>query len=179
MNDDILKVLYSSADLHEMNVKLGQEITRDYQGKKPLLVCILKGASIFMSDLIREIDLPMEIDFMDVSSYGDATASSGDVKILKDLDVSVKGRDVILVEDIVDTGQTLATLTQLFETRAAASVKICSLLDKPSRREKAVQADYIGTVVPNEFVVGYGLDFQGEYRNLPYVGILKPEVYQD
>ena len=179
MDNDILKVLYSKEQLHEFNVKLAAELKRDYAGKFPLMVCILKGAVLFMTDLVREMDEYVELDFMDVSSYGSGTESSGDVKILKDLDTSVKGRDVIIVEDIVDTGATLVALMKLFETRQAKSVKVCSLLDKPSRREQDVKVDYVGVTVPNEFVVGYGLDYAEKYRNLPYIGVLNPEIYSN
>lgn len=179
MNNDILEVLYSKEELHDLTVKIAKEIERDYKGKKPLLVCILKGAVLFMADLIRQIDDEVEIDFMDVSSYGSGTSSSRDVRILKDLDTSVKGRDVIIVEDIIDTGRTLVALQDLFATRHANSVKICSLLSKPSRREQEVSIDYLGTEVPNEFVVGYGLDYADRYRNLPYIGVLKPEIYEE
>lgn len=179
MDNDILKVLYSKEQLHEFNVKLAAKLKRDYAGKFPLMVCILKGAVLFMTDLVREMDEYVELDFMDVSSYGSGTESSGDVKILKDLDTSVKGRDVIIVEDIVDTGATLVALMKLFETRQAKSVKVCSLLDKPSRREQDVKVDYVGVTVPNEFVVGYGLDYAEKYRNLPYIGVLKPEIYSN
>ncbi|WP_125705806.1 hypoxanthine phosphoribosyltransferase [Lacticaseibacillus daqingensis] len=177
MNDDILKVLYSKEDIAAITARLAQEIKRDYAGKRPLVVGILKGAIMFMTDLVREVDDYLEIDFMDVSSYGDATESSGEVKIIKDLDTSVAGRDVLIVEDIVDTGRTLSYLMRLFATRDAKSVKICTLMDKPERRVKEVKADYVGTAVPNEFVVGYGLDYAERYRNLPYIGVLKPEVY--
>ncbi|WP_225048715.1 hypoxanthine phosphoribosyltransferase [Lacticaseibacillus kribbianus] len=177
MNDDILKVLYSKADIDAITQRLAAQISADYAGKSPLVVCILKGAIMFMTDLVRAVDDYLEIDFMDVSSYGDATESSGEVKIIKDLDTSVAGRDVLIVEDIVDTGRTLSYLIKMFETRDARSVKICTLMDKPERRVKDVVADYVGTTVPNEFVVGYGLDYAERYRNLPYIGVLKPEVY--
>ncbi|WP_262316688.1 hypoxanthine phosphoribosyltransferase [Lacticaseibacillus parakribbianus] len=177
MNDDILKVLYSKADIEAITTRLAAEIKRDYAGRNPLVVCILKGAIMFMTDLVRAVDDYLEVDFMDVSSYGTATESSGEVKIIKDLDTSVAGRDVLIVEDIVDTGRTLSYLMKLFETRDAASVKICTLMDKPERRVKDVHADYVGTMVPNEFVVGYGLDYAERYRNLPYIGVLKPEIY--
>ncbi|KLI75853.1 MULTISPECIES: hypoxanthine phosphoribosyltransferase [Lacticaseibacillus] len=177
MNPDILKVLYSQDDIHAITARLGAELKRDYAGKNPLVVCILKGAIMFMTDLVREIDDYMELDFMDVSSYGDATESSGEVKIIKDLDASVKDRNVLIVEDIVDTGRTLKYLTDIFKTRQAKSVRICALMDKPEGRVVDVQADYVGTTVPNEFVVGYGLDYAERYRNLPYIGVLKPEVY--
>lgn len=177
MNNDIKEVLYSQEEIQAVTKKLGEQLTKDYQDKKPLVVCILKGAVLFMTDIVRQMDTYCEMDFMSVSSYGNETVSSGDVKILKDLDKSVEGRHILIVEDIVDTGRTLECVIDLFKHRKAASVKVCTLLDKPERREKAVQADYVGFTVPNEFVVGYGLDYQGFYRNLPYVGILKPEVY--
>jgi len=177
MNPDILKVLYSREDIQAINQRLAAQIKADYAGKNPLVVCILKGAILFMTDLVREIDNYLEIDFMDVSSYGDATESSGEVKIIKDLDTSVRGRDVLIVEDIVDTGRTLRFLMDMFQTRNANSIKVCTLMDKPEGRVVDVNADYVGTKVPNEFVVGYGLDYAERYRNLPYIGVLKPEVY--
>ncbi|KRO17242.1 hypoxanthine phosphoribosyltransferase [Lacticaseibacillus saniviri] len=179
MNPDILKVLYSQDDIKQINQRLAAEIQADYAGKNPLVVCILKGAILFMTDLVRDIDDYLEIDFMDVSSYGDATVSSGEVKIIKDLDTSVNQRDVLIVEDIVDTGRTLKFLMDMFKTRNANSVKICTLMDKPDGRVVDVKADYVGTTVPNEFVVGYGLDYAERYRNLPYIGVLKPEIYAD
>ncbi|MCI1940197.1 MAG: hypoxanthine phosphoribosyltransferase [Lacticaseibacillus paracasei] len=177
MSSDILKVLYSQDDIHAITARLGAELKHDYAGKNPLVVCILKGAIMFMTDLVREIDDYMELDFMDVSSYGDATESSGEVKIIKDLDASVKDREILIVEDIVDTGRTLKYLTDIFKTRHAKSVRICALMDKPEGRVVDVHADYVGTTVPNEFVVGYGLDYAERYRNLPYIGVLKPEIY--
>lgn len=177
MNDDILRVLYDQEAIRAMVDRLATELRRDYAGKNPLVIGILKGAVMFMTDLVRAVGDYLEIDFMDVSSYGSATESSGEVKILKDLDTSVAGRDVIIVEDIVDTGRTLAYLMKLFETRNAHSVRVCALMDKPERRIKAVTADYVGTQVPNEFVVGYGLDYAERYRNLPYIGVLKPAIY--
>lgn len=179
MNNDIKAVLYSKEQIDEVARNLGERITKDFEGKNPLVICVLKGAVFFMADIVRQIDTYCELDFMDVSSYGNNTVSSGEVKIIKDLDVSVKGRNVLIVEDIIDTGRTLASLVELLKSRDAASVKICTLLDKPDRRVKTVKPDYVGFEVPNEFVVGYGLDFQGHYRNLPYVGILKPEIYEN
>ncbi|MFD1430968.1 hypoxanthine phosphoribosyltransferase [Lacticaseibacillus mingshuiensis] len=178
MNDDILRVLYSKEDIDAITARLADQIKADYAGKNPLVICILKGAIMFMTDLVRAVDDYMEIDFMDVSSYGNATESSGEVKILKDLDTSVSGRDLLIVEDIVDTGRTLFYLKKLFNTRNARSIKICALMDKPEGRVVDVHADYVGTTVPNEFVVGYGLDYAEKYRNLPYIGVLKPAVYQ-
>ncbi|KRN25964.1 hypoxanthine phosphoribosyltransferase [Lacticaseibacillus camelliae] len=179
MNDDILKVLYSKQDIDAIIKRLAGEISRDYAGKNPLVVCILKGAIMFMTDLVRELDEYVELDFMDVSSYGNATESSGEVKVIKDLDTSVAGRDVLIVEDIVDTGRTLSYLIKIFKTRDAKSIKVCTLMDKPDRRIKTVKADYVGTKVPNEFVVGYGLDYAERYRNLPYIGVLKPAIYEN
>lgn len=177
MNNDILKVLYSREQIQDVTKKLGKQITKDFAGKDPLVVCILKGAAVFYSDIVREIDTYCELDFMDVSSYGNETVSSGNVKIIKDLDTSVEGRNILIIEDIIDTGRTLQCLVDLFQSRNAASVKICTLLDKPDRRVEGIETDYYGFKVPNEFVVGYGLDYSGHYRNLPYVGVLKPEVY--
>lgn len=158
--------------------RLGAQLAAEYQDKNPLVVGILRGSAPFMMDLVRAMDCYLEIDFMDVSSYGDALESSGNVRILKDLDTDVTGRHVLIVEDIVDSGRTLAKLLDLFATRQAASVKVCTLLDKPERRAVDVTADYVGLSIPNEFVVGYGLDYRQQYRNLPYVGVLKAEVYQ-
>ena len=179
MNNDIKEILYSKEDIQAVAQKLGAQITADMKDKNPLVICVLKGAILFMADIVREIDTYCELDFMDVSSYGDATESSGEVKIIKDLDVSVKDRHILIVEDIIDTGRTLERLVELLKHRNAASVKICTLLDKPERRVKSVVPDYVGFEVPNEFGVGYGLDYIGHYRNLPYVGILKPEVYEN
>lgn len=179
MNDDILKVLYSREQLQDATEKMGKQITKDFEGKDPLVICILKGAAVFYSDIVREINTYCELDFMDVSSYGNETVSSGDVKIIKDLDTSVEDRNVLIIEDIIDTGRTLKCLVDLFEKRNAKSVKICTLLDKPDRRIEGIVPDYTGFKVPNEFVVGFGLDYMGHYRNLPFVGVLKPEIYAD
>ena len=157
--------------------EMGRQITEDFRGRDLTVICILKGAVVFFVDLVREIDLPMTMDFMAISSYGSATKSSGVVRILKDLDHAIAGRHVIIVEDIVDTGKTLAFLKENLLARGAASLKICTLLDKPERRQVEIEADYFGFVIPNEFVVGYGLDYAEKYRNLPEIGVLKPEVY--
>lgn len=178
MDNDIEKILFTSEYIKTAVQKLGQKLTEDYQDKNPVVVGILRGASPFMIDLIRAMDCYMEIDFMAVSSYGDDMESSGTVKIIKDLDTDVTDRHVLIVEDIIDSGRTAQALRRLFAAKNAGSVKICSLLDKPERREVEVQADYVGINTPNEFVVGYGLDFRQQYRNLPYIGVLKPEVYQ-
>lgn len=178
MNQDIAKILVTTEQINDAVARLGQELTAEYRDKNPLVIGVLRGAAPFMIDLIRAMDCYMEIDFMAVSSYGDDTESSGTVKIIKDLDTDVTDRHVLIVEDIIDSGRTAQALRKLFATKNAASVKICSLLDKPERREVEARADYIGIDTPNEFVVGYGLDFRQQYRNLPYIGVLKPEVYQ-
>ncbi|MDH6363918.1 hypoxanthine phosphoribosyltransferase [Enterococcus sp. PF1-24] len=176
--NDIEKVLLSKEEIDARCQELGAELTNEYRGKNPLIVGVLKGAVPFMADIVRSIDTQLEIDFMDVSSYGNATVSSGEVKIVKDLDTNVEGRDLVIVEDIIDSGRTLAYLVDLFKYRKANSVKIVTLLDKPEGRVIELEADYVGFKVPNEFVVGYGLDYAEAYRNLPYVGVLKPEIYQ-
>ena len=177
MHDDILKVLLTQEELREKVKELGRQITQDYQGKNLMFVTVLKGAVVFLADLMREIDVPAEIDFMVVSSYGAGTKSSGVVKIVKDLDVPLKDKDLLIVEDILDSGMTLSYLKELLEGREPRSIRIATLLDKPARRKVDLKADYIGYSVPDEFVVGYGLDYDEKYRNLPYIGILKPEVY--
>ena len=174
---DLETILYSREQIAEGVKALGQKITRDYQGKDLVMVCILKGATPFFADLIREIDLPLTIDFMVVSSYGANTKTSGEVRMVKDLDRSIQGKDVLIVEDIVDTGMTLSYLKRQLEGRQANSVAIASLLDKPSRRKVPLEVQYSCFEVPDAFVVGYGLDFDEKYRNLPDVGVLKPEKY--
>mgnify|MGYP004466826819 CR=1 FL=1 len=177
MQEDILRVLYSEDEIKQLVKKLAKNVEEDYRGKNPLVICILKGAVVFMTDFVRAIDDYVEMDFMDVSSYYGGTKSTGEVRIIKDVDTSVRNRDVVIVEDIIDTGATLKSLMEMFEHRGANSVKVCALFDKPSGRQEVVHADYVGATVPDEFVVGYGLDYAGRYRNLPYVGVLKPEVY--
>lgn len=178
MNDDILRVLYSEEELEAKCAELGAQISKDYEGKNLLLVSVLKGAVVFMTDLMRHITVSCSIDFMVVSSYGSGVKTSGVVKIVKDLDADLAGKDLLIVEDILDTGMTLHYLKQLLQDRNPNSIRIATLLDKPERRRAAVRADYVGYQVPDEFVVGYGLDYDEKYRNLPYVGILKPEVYK-
>ena len=178
MENDIKEILISKEELDQKVTELGAILSEEYKEKKPLMVCVLKGAILFMSDLIRKMDIPLEIDFMAVSSYGASTESSGVVRILKDLDATVEGRDLIIVEDIIDSGLTLSYLVDLLHRRNVKSIKIVTLLDKPHRRKVDLKPDLSGFVIPDEFVVGYGLDFAEEYRNLPYIGILKPEVYQ-
>ncbi|MDQ0063672.1 hypoxanthine phosphoribosyltransferase [Paenibacillus harenae] len=178
MRNDIQEVLYNAEQIQAKVKELGETLTRDFEGRNPLIICVLKGAFIFMSDLVKEIDVPLEIDFMAVSSYGQSTKSSGVVKIIKDLDVSVEGRDVLIVEDIIDSGLTLSYLIDVLERRNAKSVTIVTLFDKPARRTVDLEADYKGFTLPDAFVVGYGLDYAEKYRNLPYIGVLKPEVYE-
>ena len=178
MKNAIAKVLISEEEIIEKSKELGKQITEDYKNKKaPILVGLLKGSVPFLAELIKHIDLEIEIDFMDVSSY-EGTESTGDIKILKDLDRSIRNENVILVEDIIDTGRTLKTVTELMAGKGAAEVKIVTLLDKPERRVIDIEADYIGFVIPNEFVIGFGLDYNQKYRNLPYVGVLKEEYYK-
>lgn len=179
LEKDIEKILVSREEISRRCAELGEILTKEYQGKNPLVVGVLKGAVPFMADIVKEMDCQLELDFMDVSSYGNALVSSGEVKIIKDLDTNVEGREMLVVEDIIDSGRTLAYLVDLFKYRKANSVKIVTLLDKPEGRVVDIKADYVGFYVPNEFVVGYGLDYREQYRNLPYVGVLKPSVYQN
>lgn len=179
MYEDILeKVLFSKEQLAKRIKELAEQLDKDYAGKTPLMVAILKGSVMFFTDLIREMTLPLEIDFMSISSYGSGVKSSGEVKMIKDLDNKIEGKDVIIVEDIVDSGYTMKYLTHLLAARNPSSIKICALLDKPSRRETDVAVDYKGFEVGNEFVVGYGLDYAARYRNIPFIGILKRSVYE-
>ena len=177
MRDDILKTLITEEELKARVRELGRQISRDYEGREIILVSVLKGSVIFMADLMREIENHTEIDFMVVSSYGSGTVSTGAVKMLKDIYVNIEGKDVIIVEDILDTGKTLFYIRELLKARRPNSIKICTLLDKPERRAADINADYSGFVVPDEFVVGYGLDFDERYRNLPFIGVLKSSVY--
>lgn len=179
MNDDIDRVLISQAELHSIVERLGKQISEDYKDKDLLLVSVLKGSVIFMADLMRSIQIPCNIDFMAVSSYGSGTKSSGVVKIIKDLDSSIEGKDLLIVEDILDSGRTLNYIKGILQARSPSSIKICTLFDKPERREVDLYADYVGCKVPNEFIVGYGLDYSEYYRNLPYIGVLKESVYND
>lgn len=177
MLNDIKEVLYSEKDLAAMVERVGAEITRDYENKNLLLVSVLKGSVAFMADLMRAIKLPARIDFMSVSSYGSGTKTSGVVKIVKDLDINLEGYDILIVEDILDSGKTLSYLMEILSARNPKSIELCTLFDKPERREVPVYPKYVGTVIPDAFIVGYGLDYAEKYRNLPFVGILKPEVY--
>jgi hypoxanthine phosphoribosyltransferase len=176
MMPDVKEVLISSAEIHEKVEELGRLVTRDYRGERPLLVGVLRGAVIFLGDLMRDIDLPCEIDFMDISSYGTGTTSSGVVRILKDLEEDITGRHVLIVEDIIDTGLTLSYLRRSLLARKPASLEICALLSKPSRRQIDLEVKYVGFEVPDVFVVGYGIDFAGAYRNLPDIHFLQSEA---
>jgi hypoxanthine phosphoribosyltransferase len=172
-----IETLFSAEQIQQRIIELGIEIARDYEGKNPLLIGVLKGACIFISDLLRAIDLRLGIEFMAISSYGASTRTSGEVRIVKDLDVPIEGRDILVIEDIVDTGLTLSYLLANLKSRGATSVKLAALLDKHERREREVEINYLGFPIPDAFVIGYGLDFAERYRNLPFIGILKdPEA---
>ncbi|MEI6286908.1 MAG: hypoxanthine phosphoribosyltransferase [Bacillota bacterium] len=177
MHDKIGEVLFSVEQINERVKQLGEEITRDYAGKKVFLLGILKGSMMFMADLMRTIDLPVEVDYMCVSSYGASTTTSGTVRILKDLDANIEGKNVIIIEDIIDTGVTLSYLVKYLQGHNPNTLKICTMLNKPERRTAEVAVHYNGFDIPDKFVVGYGLDFAEEYRNLPYIGVLKPSAY--
>ena len=176
LDADVEEVLIEEEAVRARVAELGATITDDYRGRDLLLVGVLKGAVFFMADLMRRIELPCEVDFMAISSYGDGVDSSGVVRILKDLDVSIEGRNVLVVEDIVDSGLTLSYLVRLLKARRPASIEICTLLAKPERTENEVACRYVGFEIPNRFVVGYGLDFAERFRNLPYIGILRQEL---
>ena len=178
LNKDIKEVLVTEEQLKEVNERLGAKITEDFKDKNLLVVGILKGSIYFMTDLTRYIDLPLKLDFLAVSSYGGGTSSSGAVKILKDIDINLEGYDILLVEDILDSGRTLHYVCEMLKTRKPKSVSIVTLLDKPERRVVDLTPDYVGCQVPDEFVVGYGLDYDQRYRNLPYIGSLKREIYE-
>jgi len=177
LQNDIQEILYDAGQIGQKVKELGETLSRDFEGRNPLVICVLKGAFIFMADLVKNMNIPLELDFMAVSSYGQSTKSSGVVRILKDLDAPVEGRDVLIVEDIIDSGLTLSYLIDVLERRNAKSVTVVTLFDKPARRTVELEADYTGFTLPDEFVVGYGLDYAERYRNLPFIGILKREVY--
>lgn len=177
MHPDVESILFDEEKIAEIVRNMGRQISEDYKGKNLLLVSVLKGSLIFMADLMREITVPCAIDFLSVSSYGSGTTTSGEVRILKDLDASLDGKDVLVVEDILDSGVTLSYLLKNLSARNPASIRLCTFLDKPERRRVNIKADYIGASVPDQFIVGYGLDYAELYRNLPYVGVLKPCVY--
>ena len=178
MINDVEKVLLSEEQLSQKIAELGEEISKDYQGKEIVAICVLKGAILFMADLARAVKVPMALDFMAVSSYGNGTSTSGTVRILKDLDNSIEGKHVLVVEDIIDSGVTLKYLLKNLKSRKPASIKLCTLLNKQERRRVEVDIDYCGFTVPDYFLVGYGLDYAEKYRNLPFIGILKPAIYE-
>lgn len=179
MHNDIEQILFTKEEIDAKCAQLGKELTNEYVGKFPLVIGVLKGALPFMSDVVRQIGTYLEMDFMDVSSYGGKMHSSGEVKIVKDLNTKVEGRHILIMEDIIDSGSTLRYLVDLFKYRKAASIKIVTLLNKPLGRKAQIEADVVGFEVPDAFVVGYGLDYEEKYRNLPYIGVLKPEVYEE
>lgn len=178
MHDHIEEILFTREEIQKKVEELGKEITKDYKGKNLTCICLLKGGVLFMTDLLKEIDLPLTIDFMDVSSYGASTVSSGEIRILKDLDQSVKDKDVLIVEDIIDTGLTLSHVIDLLKSREINSIEVVSFLNKETRREVDLDIKYCGYNIDDYFVVGYGLDFDEYYRNLPYIGYLKEELYK-
>jgi len=177
LKDNIKKILFSEEDIHRRITELGAELTKEYAGKQLLLIGVLKGCFVFLADIARHIDLDCEIRFLTASSYGFSSVTSGKVSIDKEIDFDVKGRDVLIIEDILDSGITLTALRAFVAKHKPASLKTCALLDKPERRQLPITADYVGFLCPNEFVVGYGLDYGERYRNLPYVAVLKPEIY--
>lgn len=179
MYEDLSEVLYTKEDIAQIVKRMGEEITRDYADKNLFLVCVLKGSFVFMSDLARAIDLPCTIDFLSVSSYGSGTTTSGEVQVIKDLTCPLGDKDLLVVEDILDSGVTLSFLLNTLSARHPRSIRLCTLLDKPARRRVDIKADYIGAEVEDKFIVGYGLDYAEKYRNLPEIGVLKPEVYAE
>lgn len=178
MHNDIENILYSESVLSERIKELGEQINRDYKGEKLIVVGVMKGANVFVADLIRKLDIDIILDFIVVSSYGASTESTGVIRLLKDLDENISGENVLIVEDIVDSGLTLSYLIDNFETRKPKSIKICTLLNKIERRKVDLNIDYVGFQVPDEFIVGFGIDYAEKYRNLPYIGILKRSVYE-
>jgi hypoxanthine phosphoribosyltransferase len=179
IHNDVGEILFTEEQLKEIVHRIGAQITEDYKDKNLLMVGVLKGSLVFMADLMREIHIPCAIDFLSVSSYGNGTSSSGEVRILKDLDQSLEGKDILVIEDVLDSGNTLSFLLKTLSARNPASIRLCTLLDKPSRRKAQVYPDYIGAEVEDKFIVGYGLDYAEKYRNLSYIGVLKPEIYQN
>jgi hypoxanthine phosphoribosyltransferase len=177
MHADVEEILLSGEEVQARVAELGAQLAGDYEGRDPVLVSVLKGSIIFLADLVRAMPIPLSIDLMEVSSYGAATESSGQVRILKDLSTSIEGREVIVVEDIIDTGLTLNYLLRYLHDKQPASIRICCLLDKPARRLAPIEIDYRGFTIPDRFVIGYGLDYGERYRNLPYIGVLRPSVY--
>lgn len=179
LEQDMARILFTGEDIEACVGRLAEQVSRDYAGKSPIIVCTLRGAFVFAADLIRRLDLPLTVEFMSASSYGSGTVSSGKINIKLDIEENIAGRDVLIVEDILDSGNTLSHLIEELSSRSPASLKLCVLLDKPERRKPGVDLhpDYLGFTIPDEFVVGYGLDYNQHYRNLPYIGVLKPDVY--
>jgi hypoxanthine phosphoribosyltransferase len=177
IHDDVEEVLLTDERIQARVAELGAQLAADYAGRDPVLVSVLKGSIVFLADLVRQMEIPLSIDLMEVSSYGASTESSGQVRILKDLSMAIEGRDVIVVEDIIDTGLTLNYLLRYLHDKGPASIRICCLLDKPARRLADITIDYRGFTIPDRFVIGYGLDYDERYRNLPYIGVLRPSVY--
>ncbi|MBE6949580.1 MAG: hypoxanthine phosphoribosyltransferase [Ruminococcaceae bacterium] len=177
LHNDIQKIYFTEEQIRERVAEMGKVLTEEYADKHPLMVGVLKGCFVFMADLMREVNILCDIDFMIVSSYGSGTTTTGAVKILKDLNQDIEGRHIVIIEDILDSGVTLSYLKQYLSMRKPASIKICTLMDKPTRRKADIKADYVGYICPDDFIVGYGLDYDEKYRNLPYIGGLKPEVY--
>lgn len=179
MDEDVAEVLLTKEELGGIVRRMGAQISEDYKDKDLVMISVLKGSLIFMADLMRAITVPCAIDFLSVSSYGSGTTTTGEVRILKDLDTALENKDVLVVEDILDSGMTLSFLLKNLQARHPNSVRLCTLLDKPERRRVPITPDYVGTQVPDKFIVGYGLDYAEKYRNLPYIGVLKPEIYAD
>lgn len=177
MHEEMAEVLFTKEDIEKIVDRLGKQITEDYKDKNLMIIGVLKGSVVFMADIMRKIDLKCKIDFMAISSYGSGT-TSGKLRVLKDLQEDISGYDVLIIEDILDSGKTLSHLTEMLRLRGPKSMKICAFFDKPNRREANIAADYVGAVIPDKFIVGYGLDFAEHYRNLDYVGVLKPEMYE-
>jgi hypoxanthine phosphoribosyltransferase len=177
VHDDVSEVLLTEEQVQTRVQALGAQLSADYAGRSPVLVSVLKGSIVFLADLVRAMDVPLSVDLMEVSSYGSGTETTGQVRILKDLSGPIEGRDVVVVEDIIDTGLTLNYLLRYLTERSPASIRVCCLLDKPARRLAEIEIDYRGFSIPDRFVVGYGLDFNEQYRNLPYIGVLRPSVY--
>ncbi len=179
LHEDVGEILFTAEQIQEIVQRIGKKISEDYADKDLIMISVLKGSLMFMADLMRAVTIPCSIDFLSVSSYGAGTTTTGEVKILKDLDISLEGKDVLVVEDILDSGMTLSFLLKSLKARNPRSIRLCTLLDKPERRRVNIQADYVGVQVPDKFIVGYGLDYAEKYRNLPYIGVLKPEIYSN
>lgn len=179
LHEDVGEILFTAEQIQEIVQRIGKKISEDYADKDLIMISVLKGSLMFMADLMRSVTIPCSIDFLSVTSYGSGTTTTGEVRILKDLDITLEGKDVLVVEDILDSGMTLSFLLKSLQARNPRSIRLCTLLDKPERRRVDIKADYVGVQVPDKFIVGYGLDYAEKYRNLPYIGVLKPEIYSD